>query len=139
MTPTIRSRLTLWFTLAFSTALLLVLGVLALEINNQLEDEMGSVLRTEENWVTTLVAHSFLDLLTAKGNEYDTLVAELHEELEERVGMKRQFALLCFHRYGEKVFFSGGMKNIDQLVPAEFLELRTGAYNLKIEIGRAHV
>ena len=38
MTPTIRSRLTLWFTLAFSTALLLVLGVLALEINNQLED-----------------------------------------------------------------------------------------------------
>ena len=100
---------------------------------------MGSVLRTEENWVTTLVAHSFLDLLTAKGNEYDTLVAELHEELEERFGMKRQFALLCFHRYGEKVFFSGGMKNIDQLVPAEFLELRTGAYNLKIAGNRYRV
>ena len=52
MTFTIRSRLTIWFTLAFSAALLLVLGVLALKLKSRLDNEIRRTLRTEEQWIT---------------------------------------------------------------------------------------
>ena len=127
---TIRGRLMIWYTLAFSAALLLVLGVLSLEIGRQLDDEMSSILRSEEEWVTTLVANSFMNLLTARGIEFDTLATELREELGERYGFKRQFALLGFRRSGEMALFGGGLTDVERLFPLNFFDLPTNNHNL---------
>jgi heavy metal sensor kinase len=139
MTFTIRGRLMIWYTLAFSAALLLVLGVLSLDINRQLDDEMSEVLRPEEEWITVLVANSFMNLLTAQGIEYDTLAVELREELGKRYGLKRQFALLAFQRNGGRALFCGGLKNAEQLFPVDFLERPTGNYNLMMGENRYRV
>jgi len=136
---TIRSRLTIWFTLAFSAALFLVVGVIALKIYSQLDNEIRGALRTEEDWITTLVAHEFLDLLTAPGGEDDSLVVDLHEALEERYGAKRQFALLAIERNAGRFFFSGGIKNAEQLLPSDFIERHTDTYNLVIAGDRYQV
>jgi heavy metal sensor kinase len=132
MTLTIRSRLTIWFTLAFSAVLLLVVGVVALKLYSEFNNEIRGALRNEENWLTTLVPNEFPDLLTAQGSDYDSLAADLNENLEERYGLKGQFALMAVERNAEKVFFSGGIKDIRQLLPADFLEKRAGSYNLMI-------
>jgi heavy metal sensor kinase len=132
MTLTIRSRLTIWFTLAFSAVLILVVGVVALKLYSQFDTETRDTLRNEEQWITKLVASEFLPLATAQGEEYDSLAFDLNENLEERYGLKQQFAILTMQRNAEKVFFSGGMKNIDLLVPADLFERRAGVYNLVI-------
>jgi len=75
MALTIRSRLIIWYMLAFSAVLLLVLGVLALELKRQLDNEITKTLRTEEHWIETLFEQEFLPLLTAPGEEYDELAA----------------------------------------------------------------
>jgi len=129
MILTIRSRLTIWFTLAFSGALFMVLAVIALKIYSQLDNEIRSALRAEEKWITTLVADEFLDLLTVPGSENDSLIVDLHEALEERYGAKQQLALVAMVREGRKTFFSGGMEKVEQLLPADFLERRAGTYN----------
>ncbi len=132
MTLTIRSRLTIWFTLAFSAVLILVVGVVALKLYRQFDDETRDALRNEEQWITTLVANEFLQITTAQGEEYDTLAADLNENLEERYGLKEQFALMTIQHNTERVFFSGGMVDIEQLLPADFFERRAGIYNLVI-------
>ncbi|MGH7491001.1 MAG: sensor histidine kinase [bacterium] len=132
MTFTIRGRLMIWYTLAFSAALLLVLGVLSLEIGRQLDDELSDILRVEEEWVTALVANSFMNLLTARGSEFDTLAVGLREKLEERYGFKRQFALLGFRRDGEMALFGGGLMDLERLFPVDFFAQPTGNYNLMI-------
>jgi heavy metal sensor kinase len=139
MTLTIRSRLTIWFTLAFSVALILVIGVLVLEINRQLEDEIRGVLLIEENWLTALVAREFLELATAQGAEYDSLAADLQKELEERYGSNRQLALVAIKRHSETIYFSGGMENVEQLFPAAFLKRAAGNYNLTVTDDRYRV
>jgi len=139
MTFTIRSRLTIWFTLAFSVALFLVVGVIALKIYSQLDNEIRGALRAEENWIATLVAHEFLDLLTVEGGENDSLIVDLHEALTERYGGKRQFALVAIGRDTGKTFFSGGLENAEKLLPADFLERRAGTYNLLLHDDRHQV
>ncbi|MEK7727604.1 MAG: ATP-binding protein [candidate division KSB1 bacterium] len=129
---TIRARLTLWYTLAFFAALLLVLAVLAWELNRKLSNDLRKALRTEESWITTLFESEFRPLLQIGGEEYAALAIELHEELEERYGLKRQFAVLTLARNGEQAVFSGGLKNIAQLMPANFFERPSGNYNLLV-------
>jgi heavy metal sensor kinase len=132
MTLTIRSRLTIWFTLAFSAVLVLVVGVVALKLYSQFDSETREILRNEEQWITKLVANEFLHIAAAQGEEYDTLAADLNENLDERYGLKQQFALLIMQHNAERVFFSGGVKNIEQLLPADFFERRAGVYSLVI-------
>lgn len=173
MTLTIRGRLTIWFTLAFSGALLLVLAVLAMEIDRQLDNDLRGALSAEEHWIRTLVVSEAPVLSTARGSQYDSLVAQINqaleeryglkrqfdllflqdntaeltfsdggaysslpaqerEELEEQYGLKRQFALLTIERVGGKSVLSGGEKNVDQLLPVDFLNQRPGYYNLAI-------
>jgi len=139
MILTIRSRLTIWFTLAFSAALLMVLGVIALKIYSQLDNEIRDALRAEEKWITMLVADEFLDLLTAQGSENDSLIVDLHEALEERYGAKRQFALVVIVRDARKAFFSGGMENVEQLLPSDFFERHADTYNVVIADDRYRV
>lgn len=132
MTLTIRSRLTIWFTLAFSAVLILVVGVVALKLYSQFDSETRDTLRNEEQWITKLVANEFLHIATTQGEEYDSLAFDLNENLEERYGLKQQFAILTMQRHAEKVFFNGGIKNIELLLPAGFFERRAGVYNLDI-------
>jgi heavy metal sensor kinase len=132
MTLTIRSRLTIWFTLAFSAVLVLVVGVVALKLYSQFDSETREILRNEEQWITKLVANEFLHIGMAQGAEYDTLAADLNENLEERYGLKQQFALIRIQHNAEHVFFSGGMKDVEQLLPPDFFERRAGTYNLVI-------
>ncbi len=132
MTLTIRDRLTIWFTLAFSAALFLVIGVIALKIYSQLDNEIRSALRAEEDWITAMVAHEVLDFLAVSGGGDDSLVVDLHEALEERYGSKKQFALLVMERKAGRMFFSGGIKNVEQLLPPDFAERHTDTYNLMI-------
>lgn len=136
---TIRARLALWYALAFFAVLLSVLSVLALELNRQLDDEIRHVLRTEQRWITALFEAEFLPLLAADKEEYEELALELHEELEERYGLKQQFALLAIKRAGETVSFSGGLKNVAQLLPVDFLERRAGSYSIMIATHRYRV
>ncbi|HEX9655141.1 MAG TPA: ATP-binding protein, partial [bacterium] len=170
MTLTIRGRLTIWFTLAFSGVMLLVLGVLALEIDRQLDNEIRGALIAEEHWIRTLVVAEGLPFSTAKGSEYDSLAARLHdvleeryglnrqfvllnlqdisgevpgseydslavaerEELEERYSLRRRFALLALERVGGKAFLTGGMTNVEQLLPADLLDRPAGYYSITI-------
>jgi heavy metal sensor kinase len=132
MTLTIRGRLTIWFTLAFSAVLILVVGVVALKLYREFDNEIREALRNEESWVTTLVANEFLGVSSAQGSEYDSLAADLNENLEERYGLKQQFAVMLIPHHAEKAYFSGGMKDIVQLLPADFFERRAGVYSLKI-------
>ena len=132
MILTIRSRLAIWYTFAFFAALVLVLGVMAFELDRQISNEIRHALRTEERWITTLFQAEFLPLLSAEGENEETLAAELREELDERYGLKRQFALLAVARHAGKTFFSGGLQNIEQLLPVDFLERRTGNHNIVI-------
>ena len=132
MTLTIRDRLTLWFTLAFSAVLVLVVGVLALKLYSQFNSEIREALSNEESWITILVADEFLHIATTQGSEYDSLAADLNENLEERYGLKQQFALLTMQRNAEKIFFSGGRKDINELLPVDFFERRADIYNLVI-------
>ncbi len=132
MNITIRGRLTLWFTFAFSAALLCVVGVLALQLYNQLNNEIHRALRTEESWITMMGEHEFPDSLTTQEIKYDSLAAHLNHEMDERYGLKRQFAVLAIKRNPKKVFFSGGVKNVDQLLPANLLQRPAGNYNLII-------
>lgn len=139
MNLTIRSRLTIWYALAFFAALSLVLGVLAFELDRQIDGEIRKALRTEEKWLTTLFEAEFLPLLAMNETEGEALAAELREELDERYGLKRQFALLAIERHAEKIFFSGGLKNIEQLLPDNFLEWPSGHYNLIVADHRYRV
>ncbi len=132
MTLTIRSRLTIWFTLAFSAVLILVVGVVALKLYNQFDSEIRQTLRNEESWITKLVAAEYLSITSAQGSEYDSLAFDLNENLEERYGLKQQFALMAIQHNAERVFFSGGMKDIEKLLPADFFGRRAGVYNLVI-------
>lgn len=132
MTLTIRSRLTIWFTLAFSVVLILVVGVVAVKLYSQFDSETRAILRNEEQWITNLVANEFLHIGMAQGQEYDSLAADLNENLEERYGLKQQFAIMVIQHNAENVFFSGGMKDVEQLLPADFWERRAGVYNLVI-------
>lgn len=139
MNLSIRSRLTIWYALAFFAALSLVLGVLAFELDRQIDGEIRKALRTEEKWLTTLFEAEFLPLLAMNETEGEALAAELREELDERYGLKRQFALLAIERHAEKLFFSGGLKNIERLLPDNFLERPSGHYNLIVADHRYRV
>ncbi len=140
MMLTIRARLTIWYTLTFFAVLLLVIGVLALELYQQLSHEAHRTLDTEETWVTILFESEFLPLLSKPSKEErDSLFSELPEDLEERYGLKRQFAFLRLDGYTEKRFFSGGVKNIDQLLPQDLLERETGSYDVWIGKNRYRV
>ena len=137
MSMTIRGRLTIWFALAFSTALFVVMGVLAIELHAQLNGEILAALRMEESWITALVESEFRGALTASGLECDALLSDLHHELNERYGLKRQFALLSFQRepFGNdtaKILISGGVKNLEQIDVTDYLQRRAGKYLLRI-------
>ncbi|NUM74330.1 HAMP domain-containing histidine kinase [candidate division KSB1 bacterium] len=139
MTLTLRARLMLWYTLAFFAVLTLVLCILALELHQQLSDEAHDKLLTEETWVSTLFETEFQPLLQATTEKDDSLLAELPEDLEERYGLKRQFALLRLEHGAEKRYYSGGLKNIDRLLPFGFLEQGTGNYDVQIAGNRYRV
>jgi heavy metal sensor kinase len=133
MRLTIRARLTIWYTLTFAAVLLLVIGVLALELYQQLGKEAHRALDIEETWITILFESEFLPLLLVPSKEKrDLLFAELPEDLEERYGLKRQFAFLRLEGYTEERFFSGGIENIDQLLPNDLLERQAGNYDVWI-------
>jgi len=133
MTLTIRSRLTIWFTLAFSAVLLLVVGALALQLYNQFESDIGETLRNEESWITALVANEFQQIGTAQGSDYDSLAADLDENLEERYGLKQQFAFLIMTRpSGSQAHFEGGLQGVGELLPVNFLRRSEGVYDLQI-------
>ena len=55
MKITIRSRLTIWFTLAFSGVLIVIAGVVALKFYDQLNRETRRTLQIEEAWITMMV------------------------------------------------------------------------------------
>lgn len=139
MILTIRGRLTIWYALAFSAVLLLVLGVLAWALHRQLNNELREALRAEESWITSLFAYQFPQLAAAESETFSALANELHEELDERYGLKHQFAVLAVARGAEKSVFTGGVKNIDRLLPADFLERRAGNYDLTIAKDRYRV
>ncbi|MCG3156177.1 MAG: Adaptive-response sensory-kinase SasA [bacterium] len=132
MNLTIRGRLTIWFTLALSAVLLLVVAVIALKLYTQLDSETREALRSEEQWLTNLIDSEFLDLATAQGEELDSLAADLNENLEERYGLKPQFALVAVQRHHGRALGSGGMHSIEQLVPPDLLERRAGIYTLVV-------
>lgn len=133
MKLTIRAQLALWYMLAFAAALLFVLAVLALEMKNQFEEESKAALRTEERWLTGLFESRFLGLLTLQGRAYAVLDSTLHEELEERYGLKRQFALLVVQRQGERAMFRGGLKKAQQLLPNDLWERVAGNYDVQLD------
>ncbi len=139
MTLTLRARLTIWYTLAFFAVLVLVLGILALELHQQLSDEAHDKLLTEETWVSALFESEFQSLLGLDKEKHDSLFAELPEDLDERYGLKRQFALLRLEHGAEKRYYSGGLKNIDRLLPFGFLEQGTGNYDVQIGGNRYRV
>jgi len=139
MSFTIRARLTIWYALAFSAVILVVLGVLALELKRQLDKEITTALRTEEHWIETLFEHEFLPLLTAPEKEYGELAAELYEELEERYGLQRQFAIIAIEKNGQPIVFNGGLKNAQELLPHDFLGRRAGNYNVLLDEHRYRV
>ncbi|MGH7492044.1 MAG: ATP-binding protein [bacterium] len=133
MNVTIRARLTIWYTLAFSVALLLVLGVLALETKQQFDEEIERALRTEERWLVELFESRFLGLLALQGRAYATLDSVLHEELEERYGLKRQFGLIAVKRHGETVLFHGGLRKAPELLPHNSWEKAAGNYEVRLD------
>ncbi len=139
MILTIRGRLTFWYMLAFAAALTLVLGVFALEMKRQFDGDLRRALRTEEAWITDLFDEEFLPLLTAEAADYDTLAAELLEELDERYGMKHEFVILAVARSAGPVVFSGGLKNAEALLPVDFLERRAGNYDVLLNAHRYRV
>jgi heavy metal sensor kinase len=140
MALTIRARLTIWYTLTFFGVLLLVIGMLALELYQQLSDEAHITLDTEEAWITILFESEFQPILLIPAKDKrDSLLAELPEDLEERYGLKRQFAVLRLDGYTEKRFFSGGVKNIDQLLPPDLLDRETGSYDVRVGRNRYRV
>ncbi|MBV6506527.1 MAG: Adaptive-response sensory-kinase SasA [Syntrophorhabdaceae bacterium] len=139
MRLTIRGRLTLWYTSSFFLALIAVLAALAWELQRQLGNETHKALQIEENWLTTLIQSEFLPLRTLSGERCRELATELNEELDERYGMKRQFAVLALAgNTGEKIF-CGGLKEADKLLPVAFLERQTGTYNIVIAEHRYRV
>jgi signal transduction histidine kinase len=139
MHVTIRARLTLWYTLAFSVALALVLGVLALEMKQQFDEEIERALRTEERWLAELFESRFLGLLTLQGMPYANLDSVLHEELEERYGMKRQFGLIAIKRHGEMVLFNGGLRKAPELLPYHSWKKAAGNYKMRLDGQRYRV
>ncbi|MDZ7290331.1 MAG: ATP-binding protein [candidate division KSB1 bacterium] len=132
MSITIRSRLTIWFTFAFSGVLIVIAGVLALKFYRQLDRETRRALRTEEAWITMMVKNDFPDSSAIRSERYDSLAGHLHEELDERFGMKPQFLVLTIEGNPPKVLVTGGAKNIERYVPVDFLDRRTGYYNLMV-------
>lgn len=132
MNLTIRGRLTIWFTLALSAVLLLVVAVIALKLYTQLDSETREALRSEELWLTNLIDSEFLGLATAQGEELDSLAADLNENLEERYGLKPQFALVEVQRHHGRALGRGGMSSIEQLVPRDLLQRRAGFYTLVV-------
>lgn len=140
MMLTIRSRLTIWYTLTFFAVLLLVIGVLSLELYQQLSDEAHRTLDTEETWIAILFESEFQPfLLEPSKQKRDSLLSELPEDLEERYGLKHQFAFLRLDGYTEKRIFSGGLKNVDQLLPQELLDRNAGSYDVQIDKNRYRV
>ncbi len=139
MRLTIRGRLTLWYVSAFFLALVAVLGVLALELQRQLGNEARKALQIEENWLTTLIQSEFLPLRTLTGESYQQLAAQLTEELDERYGLKRQFAVLILTGNAGTKSFSGGLKDADKCLPGAFLERHAGNYNLMLAEHRYRV
>ncbi len=180
MKLTIRSRLTIWFTLTFSAVLFIVLAVLALATDRQLDNEMRAALSTEENWIKTQLMPEFYDLSSTHGSKYDSLAVllskkleeryglrqqfillanenhygevflgeekaydslavELREEMEEGYGLKQQFALIAIEHNDGKAFFSGGVKNVEQLLPNDLLDRSAGSYNITIVDDRFYV
>ncbi len=139
MSLTIRARLTIWYLLAFSAMLLLVLGVLAFKMNRNLDNEIKKALRTEEHWITKLFEHEFIPVLTAQGEAYDSLATDLQEELDERYGLKRQFVIIAMETRAGKKFSTGGLKNTPEMLPPDFLGRLAGNYEVLIRERRYRV
>ncbi len=129
---TIRARLTIWYALSFLLVLLLVLSALAAELYQQLRDEAERALGVEETWITALFETDFLPLLFSTNGRTDSLFAELPEDLEERYGLKSQFACVQIKHNGARQFFSGGLANICALLPANLLARPAGSYEVQI-------
>lgn len=134
---TIRTRLTIWYSLAFFAVLVIVLGVLAVELHRELSSEAHEKLLTEETWISTLVSTEFQRLLALPPQMRDSLLAELPEDLEERYGLTPQFALIRIDQGVGHSYYSGGIKNIDRLLPLGFLEQGIGEYDEQIG-GKRH-
>jgi heavy metal sensor kinase len=132
MNITIRRRLTIWFTLAFSGVLIIIAGVLALEFYDQLDRETRRALQIEEAWITMMVKNDFPDSSAIQGKQYDSLAAHLHRELDERFSMELQFLILTIEGDPQKVLVNGGVKNVQRYIPTDFLDRRTGYYNLVV-------
>lgn len=139
MRLTIRGRLTLWYSSAFFLALVVVLAVLALELQRQLGNEARKALQIEENWLSTLIQSELLPLRTLTGERYQQLAAQLPEELDQHYGLKRQFAVLVLTDNAGTKKFSGGLKAADKFLPAAFLERHAGNYNLMLAEHRYRV
>lgn len=139
MKLTIRSRLTLWYTFAFFSVLILILAVLLWELQHQLGNEARKTLQIEENWLSTFIASEFLPLRTLAGEEYADLAGTLREELNERYGLKQQFVVLIIASRGEKRKFVGGVKGAEAFLPGDFFARRAGTYHVVVAERRYQV
>ena len=132
MKLTIRTRLTFWFTFAFAAALILVLGVMVLAVYSQIDNENTKALQTEKIWISKLFEHELSVSTQFETVNYDTLTLDLREGLNERYGLKRQFAIVTIEHNPEIIIYSGGVNKLAERFPAEYLDSPAGIYNIKI-------
>lgn len=130
MKLSIRSRLAVFYTVAFIGVLFLVLSAISMALYRELDQRADRALKIEERWLQGLIEEKFSQLASAGCDTCETLASELVRELDEHYIYKGQFTLIAFD--SSRVYFGGREKNIPALLPENFLSRKNGFYNLLI-------
>lgn len=137
MKLSIRSRLAVFYTLAFFAVLFLVLSSIALALYRELDQRADKALKIEQNWLQERIESEFFALTSPDCDNCKALSQKLVEELNERYIYRGQFAIISFRRGG--VYYGGREKNIPQKLPKDLLFRKDGFSNLLFNKAKSRV
>lgn len=137
MKLSIRSRLAVFYTLAFFAVLFLVLSSIALALYRELDQRADKALKIEENWLQERIESKFSALTSPDCQDCEALSRELVEELNERYIYRGQFAIISFRHGG--VYYGGREKDIPRKVPEDSLLRKDGFSNLMYNKAKSRV
>jgi heavy metal sensor kinase len=130
----IRTHLTFLIAFVFLAifAFFLITGSIALYLG--LTEEMDRQLRMEARQMTDLFESGYSDLLNETPENREALRDGFIDELNEMYQHKHQFALFALtSQRGRRIYAGGKVKNIQLLLPKDFLAKKEGFYTQRFD------
>ena len=130
MKYSIRTRLTILITIVFLGIFLFLLTAGGIGLYLGLNEEIDRELNIEEKRMIELFESEYQGLLFENEDERKFLRNEIVEDLNETYHYKHQFVIFSLESSTSRRIFAGGeLKNVQLLLPKNFLSQKDGYYN----------